>query len=206
MLIRKIIIKQTTIFLGILCMTVSNIEAQPHHFNGINPYISLMDRMMKNMDTVSMSGLADLDFVRMMIPHHQGAIGMAKYEIKHGTNFQMIQLAKSIIVEQSNEILQMKLWLKNNIDIVVKDNPVYHQSLMSAMEVMMQHMPASDSLTDTDKSFAAIMIPHHQAAIDMAKVILQFGRDRMVVRLAQNIISSQQIEIDQMKSFLNQKS
>lgn len=206
MLIRKIIIKQTTIFLCILCMTVSNIEAQRHHFNGINPYISLMDRMMKNMDTVSMSGLADLDFVRMMIPHHQGAIGMAKYEIKHGTNFQMIQLAKSIMVEQSNEILQMKLWLKNNIDIVVKDNPGYHQSLMSAMEVMMQHMPASDLLTDTDKSFAAIMIPHHQAAIDMAKVILQFGRDRMVVRLAQNIISSQQIEIDQMKSFLNQKS
>ena len=70
------------------------------------------------------------------------------------------------------------------------------------MAVMMEYMPDADLLINTDKSFAAVMIPHHQAGVDMAKVILQFGDDKIVSRMAENIISSQQVEIEQMKSFL----
>ena len=58
-----------------------------------NIYLSMMDTMMQNMDTVKMKLYADLDFMRMMIPHHQGAVEMSLYEIQHGRNFEMIQLA-----------------------------------------------------------------------------------------------------------------
>ena len=167
-----------------------------------NIYLAMMDTMMYNMDTVKMNQFADMDFMRMMIPHHQGAVEMSLYEIKHGRNFEMIQLAKSIIAEQSSEIQQMDLWLKNDNSTKKMDTDNYQKPLMQTMLVMMEHMPAVDLLTDVDKSFAAVMLPHHQAGVDMAKVILQFGQDKVVIRMAQNIISSQQVEIEQMKSFL----
>jgi len=50
-----------------------------------------------------------------------------------------------------------------------------------------------------DRDFAAMMIPHHQGAIDMAKAELQFGRDPVLRRLAQGIIVQQQQEIDLMR-------
>ena len=167
-----------------------------------NIYLAMMDTMMLNMDTVKMNQYADLDFIRMMIPHHQGAIEMSLYEIQHGRNFEMKQLAKSIIAEQTNEIEQMGIWVNRNIPNAVAGNDSYQKPLMLTMPVMMEHMPAADLLTNTDKSFAAVMIPHHQAGVDMAKVILQYGQDKVVSRMTQNIISSQQVEIEQMKSFL----
>lgn len=197
-----------TIFLLLFFASIAN--AQHQHMDmdmkagNKNVYIAMMDTMMQNMDTVSMKHSADLDFMQMMIPHHQGAIEMAHYEIKHGKNFEMIQLAKSIIAEQTNEIQQMHLWLQNNNTKSMKENNDHEKPLLLTMSVMMENMPASHSLTGIDKSFAAIMMPHHQAGINMAKVILQFGASKTVSRLAQNIISSQEVEIEQMKSFINQ--
>lgn len=52
---------------------------------------------------------------------------------------------------------------------------------------------------DPDRDFAAMMIPHHQGAIDMAKAQLQFGRDPVLRRLAQGIIVEQQQEIEVMR-------
>ena len=167
-----------------------------------NIYLEMMDTMMQNMDTVKMKQYADLDFMRMMIPHHQGAVEMSLYEIQHGRNFEMIQLAKSIIAEQTNEIQQMSLWVKSYHSKKEMDTDTYQKPLMQTMLVMMEQMPPAALLSDTDKSFAAVMIPHHQAGVDMAKVILQYGQDKVVSRMAQNIISSQQVEIEQMKSFL----
>ena len=167
-----------------------------------NIYLEMMDTMMQNMDTVKMKQYADLDFMRMMIPHHQGAVEMSLYEIQHGRNFEMIQLAKSIIAEQTNEIQQMSLWVKSYHSKKEMETNIYQKPLMQTMLVMMEQMPPPALLSDTDKSFAAVMIPHHQAGVDMAKVILQYGQDKVVSRMAQNIISSQQVEIEQMKSFL----
>jgi uncharacterized protein (DUF305 family) len=52
---------------------------------------------------------------------------------------------------------------------------------------------------DPDRDFAAMMIPHHQGAIDMAKAELQFGRDPVLRRLAEGIIVEQQQEIELMR-------
>lgn len=67
-----------------------------------------MAKMMAAMD-VSSSGDADADFVAMMIPHHQGAIDMARAELRYGRNEQLRRMAQEIIVTQQQEITAMRL-------------------------------------------------------------------------------------------------
>ncbi len=68
------------------------------------------DKMHGAMD-VELTGDADVDFVRGMIPHHQGAIDMAKVVLRYGKDPQMRQLAQGVINAQEAEIASMKDWL-----------------------------------------------------------------------------------------------
>ena len=60
---------------------------------------------------IERSGNVDRDFVRMMIPHHQGAIDMARVLLKYGQSERLKRLAQSIIVEQGQEITYMRTLL-----------------------------------------------------------------------------------------------
>lgn len=69
------------------------------------------DKMHKDM-MIKLSGDADVDFIRGMIPHHQGAIDMARIELKYGKDAETKKLAEDIIKAQETEIAQMQAWLK----------------------------------------------------------------------------------------------
>jgi uncharacterized protein (DUF305 family) len=69
------------------------------------------DKMHANMD-LKFSGDADVDFLRGMIPHHQGAIDMAKIVLEHGKDARVRKLAEEIIRAQEAEIAEMNEWLK----------------------------------------------------------------------------------------------
>jgi len=60
---------------------------------------------------IARSGNIDRDFVRMMIPHHQGAVDMARVLLKYGQDERLKRLAQSIIVEQGQEITYMRTLL-----------------------------------------------------------------------------------------------
>jgi len=70
-----------------------------------------MDKMMAGMN-ITPTGDADADFAAMMIPHHQGAIDMALAEVRHGKNEQLRRIAQEIVVEQQQEIVAMRLALR----------------------------------------------------------------------------------------------
>ena len=74
--------------------------------------IASMDRMHMAMGAVKRSGDSDVDFVRLMLPHHQAAIDMAKTQLMYGKDPQMRRLAQEIITDQQSEIELMNLWLK----------------------------------------------------------------------------------------------
>jgi len=78
--------------------------------------------------------------------------------------------------------------------------------MMQAMERMDAGMMAAKPTGNPDRDFAAMMIPHHQGAIDMAKVELIYGRDPVLRRLAQGIIVEQQQEIELMQRYLSEGS
>jgi uncharacterized protein (DUF305 family) len=73
-----------------------------------------MDVMHKGMHSAPYTSDPDRDFVTMMIPHHQGAIDMAKTLLLYGKDPQMRRLAQEIITDQESEIQLMRLWLKNS--------------------------------------------------------------------------------------------
>ncbi|MGL3606018.1 CopM family metallochaperone [Rhizobium sp. G187] len=70
-------------------------------------------RMHKDMG-VPLTGNADVDFVQGMIPHHQGAIDMAKIVLEHGKDPEIRKLAEDVIKAQEGEIAMMKEWLAKN--------------------------------------------------------------------------------------------
>ena len=77
-------------------------------------YAPAMTKMHEDMMAVKPTGDADIDFVRGMIPHHQGAIDMAKIVLEKGKNPEIRKLAEDIIKAQESEIKMMNDWLKAN--------------------------------------------------------------------------------------------
>jgi uncharacterized protein (DUF305 family) len=73
-------------------------------------YMEAHQQMMSNM-SMKMTGNADRDFAMMMIPHHQGAIDMAKAELQHGDDPELKKMAQKIIDDQQKEIAELKAWL-----------------------------------------------------------------------------------------------
>ena len=87
--------------------------AKPGDSASTKAYRDANMKMHKDMD-IPYSGDADADFVRGMIPHHQGAIDMARIVLAHGKDPEIRKLAESVIRDQEKEVAMMKDWLKKN--------------------------------------------------------------------------------------------
>ncbi len=150
------------------------------------------------------TGKPDLDFMTGMIPHHQGAIDMAKAVLQYGKDPEIKTMAENVIKAQDGEIAMMKAWLGKVDQATLVEAPESAKANEDAMAGMMKNM-MMDYSSDADADFVKGMIPHHQGAIDMAKVALQYAKDPDVLKLAGDVVKAQEGEITFMRDWLKKK-
>lgn len=85
--------------------------SQPAKSPSTEAYEVAMEKMHEDMMAVQYTGNADIDFMRGMLPHHQGAVDMANIVLKYGKDRQVRDLAEQVIKSQSAEITMMQSWL-----------------------------------------------------------------------------------------------
>src|ERR671917_656197 len=142
---------------------------------------------------------SDERFIDAMVPHHQGAIEMAKVALKHAEHEEIIQLSHNIISNQQAEIEELKSIKQEEFG--TSNVPMeMSQEQMRGMCMMMDPQQLANK-EPFDKAFIDTMIPHHQSAIEMAQVALEKSDNPKIKELAENIISAQQREIEQMKQW-----
>jgi uncharacterized protein (DUF305 family) len=163
-------------------------------------YEVAMTKMMKDM-AIPYTGKPDVDFVQGMMPHHQGAIDMAKVVLQYGKDSEIKSLAENVVEAQEDEIAFMKSWLGKADQASLGVSPDSTKGYEEAMAKLEKNMTMAQS-GDADVDFVKGMIPHHQGAIDMAKVALQYAKDPEVLKLAQDVVTAQEGEIAFMNGWL----
>jgi uncharacterized protein (DUF305 family) len=145
---------------------------------------------------------SDERFIDAMVPHHQGAIAMAEVALKNAEHEKIKDLSRNIVSTQQAEIEELKSIKKEEFG--TSNVPMeMSQEQMRGMGMMMdpQELARSESF---DRAFIDAMIPHHQSAIEMAKVAYEKSENPRIKKLAENIVSAQQAEIEQMKRWREQ--
>ena len=151
----------------------------------------------------------DLTFIDLMVPHHQLAVDMARLAEQKAVHGELKGLARDVIWAQADEINRMNIW-RQEVTLVspgVTPNTTSGMgghamdSHAMGMDVDMKLLAASP---DFDRDFLKAMLPHHQGAIDMSKSALPNLKKREIRDLANDIITTQQTEIDRMMGWLQE--
>ena len=160
-----------------------------------NSMMESMETMNTKMMGMQMTNNPDKDFAGMMKIHHQGAINMANIEMAEGKNNELLKMAAKIKQDQNAEIIQFEKFLTDTKDNSIRDG--FGKELMESMKSMSN--ASHDMSTNIDAQFVSMMISHHQAAINMAKVYLKYANDKSLKAMAEQIVLAQQKEIEEMK-------
>jgi len=144
----------------------------------------------------------DVTFAQMMIPHHQQAVELAALVPDRSTNPAVVKLAATISGEQQPEITAMKaLLVQWDVDPNAASD---HSDMPMAGMVDDATMAELQSLkgAEFDTLWLQSMISHHQGAIEMAEGEVAGGQNVDMTKMAENMVTAQQAEIDQMKQML----
>jgi len=159
----------------------------------------------------------DRVFIDMMVPHHQGAVEMAKLAQQRGERPEIKQMADAIIRAQNDEISKMKSWRKewygSDQTPPMNKMPMVPGATTPGAAGSMDHSAGGtmDMAKDVDKlraapapfdrAFIDAMIPHHQSAIDATRAAETRAQKPEIKELAKAISTDQQREIEQMRAW-----
>lgn len=165
-----------------------------------NQMMTIMHQMMDKMNAMQMSKDPDNDFAMMMMMHHQGAIDMANAELKDGKDATLKEIAQMMITAQTQEIAQLDAFLQGHQAHL--NVPEFDAKMMMGMEKMGRNADLQIINGNTDHDFAMLMIGHHQSAIEMAQMELDYGTHEEMKTMASKIIEEQQKEIKDLQEWL----
>lgn len=140
-----------------------------------------------------MMGNMDRHFIENMVPHHQDAVDMSNIALTKAEHPEIKQLAANIKSSQSKEIIEMRQWYKEWYGTDVPPN--------SGMMGNVTDLNRLENAKPFDKEFIEQMVPHHQMAIMMARMVLYHSNNPEIRGLAESIIKSQSAEIEEMRTW-----
>lgn len=129
----------------------------------------------------------DIRFAQLMMDHHQMALDMARQQFASGKNARVRAEAQKVIAAQQKEIALMTGWVRK------WTGKVYIPNTMPMVLT---------GNVNTDRWFLTEMIPHHQGAIEMSKLVPARSGSSEVKKLALSIIKAQTAEINTYKALL----
>jgi uncharacterized protein (DUF305 family) len=186
--------------------TTTEVSNKQH--GGMNHEGMQHGNMNHNMDLGAADANYDLRFIDGMIPHHEGAVVMAKEALNKSKRPEILKLANEIIKAQDKEIKELKQWRKGWYPQAPKEAQAWHTEMkhtmaMSPEQMKMMRMDMDLGAADAefDLRFINAMIPHHEGAVMMAKDALNKSKRVEIKKLATAIISSQEAEIKQMQQW-----
>lgn len=175
----------------------NGLQIQAHDQNRM---MDTMHAMMDRMMAMPKTNDPEIDFTKMMIMHHQGAINMANVELQSGANDSLKRTAQKIINEQQGEIQQLSAILAGLT--VDNSDPAFTAEQMESMMKGGKMADIQIITGDIDNDFATLMIVHHQGAIDNASSYLHHGNNSQLKTMATNIVNSQTKEIQELSNWL----
>ena len=145
---------------------------------------------------------SDERFIDAMVPHHQGAIEMAEVALDNAEHEEIKDLSRNIVSTQQAEIEELKSIKREEFGTSQVPMEMSKEQMRS-MGMMMnpQHLAQSKPF---DEAFIDAMIPHHRSAIYMAQLAREKSKIPEAKNLAENIVSAQKREIEQMKQWRKQ--
>ncbi|MFZ2522936.1 MAG: DUF305 domain-containing protein [Minisyncoccia bacterium] len=148
----------------------------------------------------------DKHFIEQMIPHHDGAVAMAKLALEKSKRPEIKTLATAIIESQTKEINDMTGWYKDwfGKDVSKVSTGMMGGGMMSQSGMHMggqEDMAALENAKDFDQVFLEAMVPHHQLALMMVRMLEAGSNKPEMLQLAENITASQSKEIQQMQAW-----
>ncbi|MDI9217653.1 DUF305 domain-containing protein [Clostridium tertium] len=168
-------------------------------------YKTIFNNMMKAMNAAPNTGNVNLDFVLEMIPHHEGGINMAKAIVKYGSNPEVKKIAENIITSQEAQVpimKQLKAKFEKEKPSSKADSEEYLEEYNKVKDKMFKEMQGVEITNNVDANFLQEMIYHHEGAIGMAKDILKYTKDSELIKLAENIVTTQSKGVEEMKALL----
>ncbi len=169
----------------------------------------MMGNNTQNTGNNQMMGNIDKHFIEQMIPHHEGAVDMAKLALVKSKRPEIKTLATAIITDQNKEIADMTTWYKNwfGNDVPKVSGGMMGGGMMSQSGMHkggQEDMSSLENATDFDKAFLEAMIPHHQLALMMVQMLESGSSRPEMLQLSKNITASQSKEIQQMQGWYTQ--
>ena len=142
---------------------------------------------------------SDESFIDAMVPHHRGAVEMARVALQNAEHGEIRRLSENIVSTQQAEIEELKSIKQKEFgtsQVPMEMSPQQMQGM--GMTADPQELANQNPF---DKAFIDAMIPHHQSAIEMAQVAREKSRNTRIRELAASIVGAQQREIAQMKQW-----
>ncbi len=178
-----------------------------------------MNHSIKN---ICRGNLSDNEYLIHMIPHHQVAIDISEIHRKKSKSPKIQNILRKLIWIQKIEIALMEHVLKNKTDKISDDSKMHSYYIKTIADFISpnkpgltktycdphffnpkEHMKHIENMKLDDHMYIKHMIPHHQVAVDMSKMLIKNTKNDYMIYLAYNIIRSQQDEIIILNEYLH---